>query len=323
MTGLRKYVSALLIAAAACLIGFQANAADKIRFGKSVGNPLAFTPVDIGIETGIWKKHGLEVEVLVFAGDAKLQQALIADAIDFGLGSGPAMGFFAKGVPAKAVGVVANEPLSMGLIVGRPTKLKKAEDLKGAKIGVTTAGSLTYWLAREMSRQMGWGPTGIKTVPLGGMAAQLSALKQGQIDGFVMSASVGYKLDKAGKGGVLLEFGDYIKDFHTHILIATDKMIKNHPDQVRRVVAAWQEIIAYMLANKADTVRMARKVTGLDEKLQQREYDKVMPMMSRDMKFNDKALAVIGDSFTELKILPKKPDMTTLYTEEFLTPAKK
>jgi hypothetical protein len=41
-------------------------------------------------------------------------------------------------------------------------------------------------------------------------------------------------------------------------------------------------------------------------------------MMSRDLRFSPKALDVIGDSFPELQILPKKPDMTTLFTEEFL-----
>ena len=45
-------------------------------------------------------------------------------------------------------------------------------------------------------------------------------------------------------------------------------------------------------------------------------------MMSRDMRFNDKALAVIADSLVEMEILDKKPDMKTLYTEAFL-PAMK
>ena len=43
-----------------------------------------------------------------------------------------------------------------------------------------------------------------------------------------------------------------------------------------------------------------------------------MPMMSRDLRFRAKALDVIGDSFPEMEIMPAKPDMRTLYTEEFL-----
>jgi ABC-type nitrate/sulfonate/bicarbonate transport system substrate-binding protein len=318
MNGIRSLFTIGLALAVAAASAPDASAADKIRLAKSVSQPLAFAVVDIGLEKEIWAKHGFDVEVLIFAGDAKMQQGFIARSVDLGLGSGPAMGFFAKGVPAKAVGVVANEPLSMGLTVGFTSAVKKVEDLKGKKIGITTNGSLTHWLARELSRRMGWGSDGIQTIPLGAISAQLAALKRGQVDGFVMSSSQGLMLEKVNEGRLLLEFGNYIKEFHTHVIIASDEMIQNKPEQVRRFLTAWKEVIAYMFDNKAETVRMARKVTGLNEDIQSEEYDHVMPMMSRDLRFNAKALDVIGDSFPELEILPTKPDMTTLYTEKFL-----
>lgn len=309
---------AALVVAALCAGASAALAAEKVRVGKSVGQPFAFAPVEIGAAEGIWAKHDIDVETIVFAGDAKLQQGLVAGSVDFGLGSGPAMGFLAKGVPAKAVAVLANEPLSMGLIVGASGAIKTPQDLKGTKIGVTTAGSLSDWLARELSRKLGFGSNGIEPVALGAMTAMLAAMKRGQIDGVVLSSSQGYQLEKSGDGRLLLEFGTYIKDFHTHVIYATDDMIKTRPDQVRRFLAGWKETIAFMVANKAETVRVARQVTGLDEAIESREYDDVMPMMSRDLRFSAKALDVIGDSFPEMNILPAKPDMRTLYTEEFL-----
>jgi len=302
----------------AAMMAFAAAAADKVRVGKSVTQPFAFAPIEIGLEKGIWAKHGLELEVPIFAGDAKLQQALVSNSVDFGLGSGPAMGFLAKGVSAKAVAAIANQPLSMGLVVGSSSAIRKPGDLKGAKIGISTEGSLTYWLARELSRQMGWGSDGMKLVPLGAIAAQFAALKGNQVDGFVMSSSQGYLLEKQNDGRLLLAFGSYIKDFHTHVIFATTNMIEKKPDQVRRFLAGWIEVVAFMAANRDETVRIARDVTGLDEDIERREYDEVMPMMSRDLRFSAKALDVIGESFPELKILPKKPDMTTLFTEEFL-----
>ena len=150
--------------------------------------------------------------------------------------------FLAKGVPAKAVGALANEPLSMGLIVGAAPDIRKPEDLKGKKIGVTTAGSLSYWLVRELSRQLGWGSNGIEPVGLGAMTAMVAALKRGQIDGVVLSASQGYGLEKTGDGRLLLQFGTYIKNFHTHVIFATDAMIANKPDQVRRFLAGWKDV---------------------------------------------------------------------------------
>jgi ABC-type nitrate/sulfonate/bicarbonate transport system substrate-binding protein len=186
------------------------------------------------------------------------------------------------------------------------------------KIGISTEGSLTQWLARELSRRMGWGSDGIQTVALGAISAQFAGLKRNQVDGFVMSSSQGYLLEKHGEGRLLLEFGDYIKDFHTHVVFATADVIQKRPDQVRRFLSGWIDVIAFMERNKDETIRIARQVTGLDEDIERREYDEVMPMMSREMRFSSKALDVIGDSFPELQILPTKPDMTTLFTEEFL-----
>jgi NitT/TauT family transport system substrate-binding protein len=312
----------VLLLAPALLAAAAAMAAEKIRVGKSVSQPFAFAPLEIGAETGIWARHGLEIEVTIFAGDAKLQQGLVADSIDFGLGSGPAMGFLAKGVPAKAVGALANEPLSMGLIVGPNSAIRRPPDLKGARIGVTTNGSLTWWLARELSRQLGWGSEGIETIALGAIAAQFAGLKRNQVDGIIMSSSQGYGLEEKDEGRLLLEFGHYIKDFHTHVIFATSRIIENRPDQVRRLLAGWKNVIAFMATHKAETVRMAMKVTGLDEAVESREYDDVMPMMSRDLRFSQKALDVLGDSFPEMGIMPDKPDMRTLYTEEFLDEPK-
>jgi ABC-type nitrate/sulfonate/bicarbonate transport system substrate-binding protein len=162
----------------------------------------------------------------------------------------------------------------------------------------------------------GVGLDGIKTVALGSISAQFAALKRSQVDGFVMSSSQGYLLEKQKEGRLLLAFSDYIKDFHT--IFATTGMIEKRPDQVRRFLAGWIDVIDFMAANKDETVRIARQVTGLDDDLERREYDEVMPVMSRDLRFSPKALDVIGDSFPELEMLPKKPDMRTLFTEEFL-----
>jgi NitT/TauT family transport system substrate-binding protein len=312
----------LLLAVALGSATRSANAEDLIRVGKASAGTFAFAPIDVGTDKGIWAKHGLKVKWTAFGGDAKLQQAMVADAIDFALGSGPGMGFIAKGVPALAVAAIANQPLSMGLTVRMDSSMKKPEDLKGATVSVSTSGSLTYWLTHELSRRMGWGPNGIKTVPLGTNPAQVAALKAGNVQGIVCSSSVGFALEKRHQGRVVVQFGDYIKDFHTHVVFATDKVMNEHPDIVRRFLAGWIEVIDFMAANRDETIKLVMPVSGLPEDIQTREYDTVMPMMSRDLRFKPKALAVLARSFTELHILKTKPDMSKLYTEKFL-PTKK
>lgn len=295
-----------------------APAADIIRVGKASATTFAFTPVEIGKEIGVWPKYDLVVESVAFQGDARMQQAMVANSIDFSLGSGPAMGFIVKGVPSLAVAAMANEPLAMGLSVGKNSPIKEPQDLKGKTVSISTAGSLTFWLAQELSRQMGWGRDGIKTVPIGVSAAHVAALRTGQVQGIITSSSIGYTLEKNGDGRVLVEFGRIIKDFHTHVIFATSEIMMRQPDRVRRFLAGWIEVVAYMASHKAETVRMAMSVSGLPEDIQAREYDNAMPMMSRDLRFLPRALEALARSFTELDILPRTPDMKALYTEEFL-----
>lgn len=299
-----------------------AVAQDVVRVGKTASNALAFTPPEIGTAKGIWAKHGLKVEVQQYAGDGRMQQGMIANEIEFGLGSGPSMGFIAKQAPIMTVGVIADQPLSMGLITSKDSKFKKPEDLKGAKLGITTNGSLTYWLARELSRRMGWGSDGIRMVPLGTITGQIAGLKSGQVDGFIMSASVGYMLNEKNEGDVMLHFGDLIPNFHTHVVFANNKIIAAKPDVVKRFLAGWIETVEFMRANPSEAIELASKTTGIPVEIQRHEFDKVMPMMSNDMRFNAEAMRVIIDSFQELEILDYKPDPKTLYTEAYLPPAK-
>jgi ABC-type nitrate/sulfonate/bicarbonate transport system substrate-binding protein len=297
----------------------SAQAADTVRLGKSVTTTFGFMPAHVGVESGIFAKHGLDVQITAFEGEGRMQQGFAAGAVDIGLGGGPSFGFVAKGIPATIVGALADAPLNLGMSVAENSDIHKPEDLKGKKIGVATTASLTYWLAHELSRRLGWGLDGIKTVALGGtQAGYISALKTGSIDGFILSTVVGYRLEREHAARVLLSFGDFVKDYHTHVILASNEMVKNRPDVLRRFLAAWIETIEYVRTHKAEFVTIARKVSGYPEDLQAQEYDSSLPMLSRDLRFNQAALETIARSLVETEILPQKPDMSKLYTEAFL-----
>ena len=93
MPGFLRAFSIILIA----LSMVPASAAEKLRVGKAVAFAWTFTPLDVGIQTGIFAKHGLEIEASAFNGDAKMQQGLTSDSIDVGIGGGPGMAFMVKG----------------------------------------------------------------------------------------------------------------------------------------------------------------------------------------------------------------------------------
>ncbi len=316
----RHAIAALLAAAliSACVV--QPSLADEtLRVGKAVPESFAFVPLDIGMHEGLFKRNGIGIDEIAFAGDAKLQQAMAADSLDIALGSGPAMAFIAKGAPTKAIAAMGGPPLDLTIVV-RPDGPKSAAELKGKKISVSTVGGLTYWLVSETSRQQGWGPDGIAIAPMGSMAPQIAALERGDIDGVVTDISTALELEKLGKARILTRFGQIVKDFHVHIIYATDKVIASKPDTVRAFLKGWFEAIAFMRHNKAGAVSIATQVIGKDDDINGKTYDELMPMFSDDGRFDAKALDTLANSYVELKVLPTAPDMSKLYTEAFLPP---
>jgi NitT/TauT family transport system substrate-binding protein len=305
-----------LLAASGMLLTLPASAAEKLRVGKAVPEAFSFVPLDVGMRKGFFAKHGLEIEAIAFAGDARMQQAMASDSLDIALGSGPAMAFIVKGSPIKAVAAMAGPPLLLAIVV-RPDGPKTVAELKGKKISVSTAGSLTYWLVSETSRRQGWGPKGIEIAPMGAMPGQIAAMKRGDIDGAIMDIGNAFELEKRGEGRILVRFTD-IKDFHIHVIFATDKLIADRPEALRAFLQGWFETIAFMRRNKAETIAIAKEVTNKDEDITARVYDELMPMFSDDGKFSPSALATLAKSYVELQLLPEEPDPATLYTEAFL-----
>src|SRR5580704_2824269 len=210
------------------VLSVSAHGQTTVRDGKAISEAFSFVPLDVGIETCIFKKHGLDVEKYDFAGSAKLQQGLAAGSVDLGLGSGPELAFIAKGAPSIGVAAMANAPWLLTLNVDKNSPIKTVADLKGKTVSVSTVGSLTEWLVHDLARQQGWGPNGIKTLPIGTDAAQISALKTHQVDGVIIDIGAAYRLEEAGSTRIVVRFGEIVKDFHIHVIYASRTFAENH-----------------------------------------------------------------------------------------------
>jgi NitT/TauT family transport system substrate-binding protein len=316
---MRSFVTFIAVAA----IGLSASVAsanELLRVGNAGRESFSFTPANIGQATGIFARHGLDLEIASVGGDAKLQQAMAADAVDIGLGSGPGMAFIAKGAPVKAIAAMAGPPLLFAVVVRADGSVKSVDDLKGRKVAISTVGSATNWLMNEVSRQHGWGYDGFVQIPIGENGARIAALKSGAVDACVVEIGSALNFTAHGDGRILMRFGDVAKDFIMHVIFATDKAIAQRPDALKAFLQGWFETIAFMRNNKAKSVAIAMQVTGTDEKTTSGIYDELMPMFSNDGRFDPKALAVLSRSFVEMKTLPDQPDMSKLYTEAFLPP---
>lgn len=292
--------------------------AETLNVAKGGPQSFSFSPVDIAVSHGFLGKRGLEVKLSNFDGAAKLHQAIAAGDIDVALASGPDMAFIAKGSPATTVAAMAGRPTMMALTVGADSPIRSVAGLKGKIVSVTSAGSLTDWLAHELSKQQGWGEDGIKVEAIGGQVTQIAALRTHQTDAMVMDLTAAYRLEAAGQGRVLLNFGSIVPHFQMHVIHASNAILARDPDAVRRFLAAWFEAIAYMRANKDETVKETAKIMGAPEELAAKTYDEVMPVLSTDGCFDPQALEVLRRSYVELGLLDKAPDMSKLYTEKYL-----
>jgi NitT/TauT family transport system substrate-binding protein len=293
------------------------SALDKVRTGTS-GVAIIWTTLDAGTAAGIWRKHGIEVQTISFAGDAKTQQALTADEVDFGFGSGPGLGYRAKGVPAIGVAAVAGPPLSFAIVVPMNSPIKTLTDLKGKAVGVTTAGSMTSWLVREISRKEGWGVDGIRDLALGSDRARLAAMKNGDIDASVNGAVNGYTYEEHNEAKVLLLLGDVVTTFHTHVMFASDKLIETNPDLVKRFLQGFFESAAYMKAHPEFGIKNAAKVLNMSETAVARGYPNEMRMLSDDGAFDPAAVEVIRHSLVDLGIVETMPEAKSMYTDRFV-----
>jgi NitT/TauT family transport system substrate-binding protein len=299
-------------------------ATQKLRVGKSVLEVFGYIPLDVGMKYGFFDREGLEIEEINFTGGSKLTQAFTAGAVDIGLSSGPEMAFIAKGAPEIAVGSITNSPAFMAIVVSANSAVRSLDDLKGKKFGVTTVGSLTSWLVDELNRVKGWTTDADRAVSIaigGEPAAQLSAFKTGQIDASITSPGGGYQLEEAKVGRLLIDVSSYVKDLQLFTIFASNAIVQQNPDAVRRFLGGWYKTVAYMKTHKAETVAITASTIGYSVPASQRMYDLLISRFSTDGKFSPRGLDKLFASFADLKVMDKSTDTSKLYTDKFLPKA--
>ena len=319
MTAAKRFALALalLIANAA----YPAQAA-TLRVGNSSAQAFNFLPLVIGIQQKFFAAQGLDITEVDLAGSAKLHQAMVAGAIDLGLGAGTDVAFLVKGAPEKAVGAIAITPALFGIIVPYDSPARRLADLKDKRIGISTVGSLTQWLAFQLAKKEGWDPKSFTYVTDGSeYPSQLAALETNAIDAQVSGAALGWNLEEQKKGRLLAPASDFVGAFLQNVVFASDDLIAHDPDAVRGFLKAWYQSVAFMAQHKAETMAIARERDHFSAAVEDKQYDTVMPSFSTDGRFPPEGVARVKSSFVELGILTEEPDMSKYLTESFL-PAK-
>ena len=315
----RPLLGALVIAASLVAPGPVATAAEPLNVGKADANSTAFLPVHVGERLGLFRKHGVELKISDFTGGSKMSQGMTAGSVDIGLGAGTEMALVAKGAPTIAVCEIMSPIPIIGIAVPFDSPLRTMDQLKGKRIGISSPGSLTDWLAKQLAHHQGWAPGDVTPVAIGNAAASaIAGFRTNAIDADIAVTSNIFNWEEKKEGRLLVSASAFVGHIAAGTIYATQHLISTDPEALRRFLAAWIEAIAYVATHKAETVKIESEVTGYSEGVMTKEYDLTAAVWNKDCKFDPESLANLKRAFVDQKLVETPPDMSKLYTEAFL-----
>lgn len=265
----------------------DSSAQEKVRLSHSAletSNGVWF----IAQELGMYKKHGLDSELLFIPSTTTSLTSLLAGDMHVANVSG---GAIASAVLAGASTVIVAcylNSLPYELVVNE--SIKSAEELKGKSIGISRLGSASDVAARALLRNIGLEPD--KQVPIlqvGGSSERAAAFRAGRIAGFPSAPGVVH-LTKGMPFKILISTADFKPHFEFPYICAatTRSYLQKNRDTVKRVIMAHIEAVHFVKTRKDESKKIMAKYarTNNEEYLEAaysasaRLYD-VVPLVTR------------------------------------------
>ena len=248
-----SYCMALLIGLSLAQEGF---AQDKMRMGLSSVSGL-HTAVWVAETRGLFRKHGLDVEVIVTGqGGTAGISALIANDVQVVNSAGDVLVAAAlRGGDTVMVAGVVNKGLQR--LITKPD-IKTPADLKGKRIGVTRIGAVSHSVLLMMLQRWKMNVNDVQVMQLGSSPSMLATLDKGGIEGAVVTIPSMFVAEDRGYR-VLLDMAD-TDIYYLHTMVAsTRQYIKNNRDKVLRFLKGYVEGIAFVKHNRQESVDIVKK----------------------------------------------------------------
>jgi NitT/TauT family transport system substrate-binding protein len=257
----------------------------------------------------------------VFRGGAAAQEAMSAGAVDIIAYFAPAVALAnQKGIREKMVGTVSAGHVAWNLIVKADSPIKTLKDLAGKKVGISAKATTSDMAALFIAEKAG---VKFQEIPLG--AALVPGLRSGQVDGIVFSALITLREIEAGHARSLIDLSNEMPPTLANVYTASQDMIDKRPQELRGVLAAIYEGLAYMRENRDWTLGYLKEFAKSDnERLNVQLYEHVIKQLSPDGRIdkawigNGLALAARAWDMPDLA----KADADALFSNDFHPPAK-
>jgi len=276
---MRNVCLALAAIATTIAIGQPASADDlvKMTIGQR-GNWDTAVP-HLGEKAGIFKKHGIAMEMVYTRGSGETVQPVISGNVDLGLAVGTlgAMGYFAKGAPVRIVAAEATGAADYfyAKTDSGITSLKDPK-AKGKTIAYSTNGSSTDSMVKAFLKE--W-KVDLKPVATGSPPATLTAVMSNQVD--VGWAAPPFGLKEIDEGKILLvargSDTETIRGQTIRTIIANTDTLKKRRDVLRRFMQAYRETIEYMYSDNPQVIKDYAEFAGITPELAKRVRDEFFP----------------------------------------------
>ena len=216
----------------------------------------------IAHDEGLFKKNGLDVELLHIPSSSLIIQTILAGevAISYVDGRNTIQSNLTGSDVVLIAGVTNRFPFTF---MARP-EFKRVSDLRGKRIGVTRVGSSTHTVTLYVLNQAGLKPGDYEIVPLGEVPNILIALAAGRIDAGPLSSPTTIRGRKAG----LVDLATPAKDGPEYVSIAvgaTRAYIRSNPEIVRRFMRAYAEAVHLFKSNKPIALKALQKYTRVTD----------------------------------------------------------
>jgi ABC-type nitrate/sulfonate/bicarbonate transport system substrate-binding protein len=234
----------------------SAVAQDKMRLGLSSVSAL-HSAVWIAEEKGLFRKHGIETEIIVTGqGAAAGISALLANDIQMTSSAGDALVSAAlQGGETVMIAGVVNKGLQR--IMVRP-EIKTPADLKGKKVGVTRIGAVSHSVLLMILRRWNMSPTDVQIIQVGSSPNMLASLDKGGLDAAVITVPSMFVAEDRGYK-VLLDLADTDIYYLQTMIATTRSYLKNNRDKALRFLKGYLEGIAYFKQNRKESLEVVKK----------------------------------------------------------------
>jgi NitT/TauT family transport system substrate-binding protein len=240
----------LTLSLLALVIGTGAACAQdnlKVAVGaRGVGETFV---AELGQNAGIFKKHGLALEILYTQGGGETQQVVISDSAQIGVATGflGALGAFAKGAPLRVIGATFTGGSQLFWYVPANSPIRTLKDTEGKSVAYSTNGSSTHTAVLALQKSSG---VKFKPTPTGAAPATLTQVMSGQIDVGWAGAPFGVDMVEAGKTRVIAKASDDpTLDRQTiRLIVANATELAQRKDVFVRFMRGYREALDWVYA---------------------------------------------------------------------------